>query len=45
MQVSSDTGIGDPRKATAEKGARYVETVVERYAQLVNELAEGVLYV
>ncbi len=45
QQVSTDTGIGDPRKATAEKGARYTEAVVERYAQLVSELAEGVTYI
>ena len=43
-QVSDDTGIGDPRSATAEKGGRYVEVVVERYAQLVKELCEGVRY-
>ena len=43
-QVSDDTGIGDPRSATAEKGRRYAEAVVERYAQLVKELCEGVRY-
>lgn len=45
QQVSSDTGIGNPRKATAEKGARYVGAVVECYAQLVCELVEGITYV
>lgn len=45
QQVSSDTGIGDPRKATAEKGERYTQAVVERYAQLVSELVGGVTYI
>lgn len=37
--VSADTGIGNPRAATAEKGARYVEAVSERIAQFLVELA------
>ena len=44
QQVSSDTGIGDPHSASAEKGARYTAAVVERYAQLVKELCEGIRY-
>lgn len=44
QQVTDDTGIGDPRNATAEKGRRYAGAVVERYAQLVKELCEGIGY-
>jgi creatinine amidohydrolase len=36
--VTADTGIGDPRAATAEKGARYTAAVVERIAGLLVEL-------
>jgi creatinine amidohydrolase len=38
-QVTADTGIGDPRAATAEKGARFTEAVVQRLAGLLAELA------
>ena len=37
--VSDDTGIGDPRAATAEKGRRLTHDVAERYATLLVELA------
>jgi creatinine amidohydrolase len=38
-QVSADTGTGDPRAATAEKGARYAEAVAERIAGFLVDLA------
>ena len=38
-QVTSDTGIGNPAKATAEKGAAYVDAAVERIAGFFVELA------
>lgn len=38
-QVTEDTGIGNPRRATAEKGAAYVEAAVERIAGFLTELA------
>lgn len=38
-QVTADTGIGNPAKATAEKGARYVEAAVERISSYLVELA------
>ena len=38
-QVTADTGIGNPAKATAEKGARYVEAAVNRIAGFLEELA------
>ena len=40
-QVTADTGIGDPAKASAEKGAAYVEAAVERIAELLIELARA----
>lgn len=38
-RVTSDTGVGDPSAASAEKGARYVEAVVTRIADFLTELA------
>ena len=40
-RVTADTGIGDPSRATAEKGAKYVGALVERIAELVVELASA----
>lgn len=44
QQVSEDTGIGNPRKATAEKGGRYARAVAEKYAKLFVEFAKESLY-
>jgi creatinine amidohydrolase len=38
--VTADTGIGDPRAATADKGARFVDAVCARLAQFLVELAQ-----
>jgi creatinine amidohydrolase len=38
-QVTADTGIGNPGKATADKGAAYVDAAVERVASFLVELA------
>lgn len=38
-QVTADTGIGNPAKSSAEKGARYVGAAVERIAAFLQELA------
>lgn len=38
-QVSADTGIGNPAKATAEKGRAYLEEVTEKIASYLVELA------
>jgi creatinine amidohydrolase len=40
-RVTADTGIGDPSRATAEKGARYVSAVVERVSEFLVELASA----
>jgi creatinine amidohydrolase len=38
-QVTDDTGVGDPRAATPEKGARFFAAVTERLAGFLVELA------
>jgi creatinine amidohydrolase len=37
-QVTADTGIGNPSKSTAEKGAAYVGAAVDRIAEFLVEL-------
>lgn len=44
QKVSEDTGIGNPKLATAEKGKRYAEAVAEKYAKLFKELSEDRIY-
>lgn len=44
QRVTSDTGIGNPRGATAEKGKKFAHAVAGRYAQLLYELVRGELY-
>ncbi len=38
-QVTDDTGVGDPREATADKGAAYARLVSEKIAGFLVELA------
>jgi creatinine amidohydrolase len=38
-QVTADTGIGNPKAATADKGARYASAVTSKLAELLKELA------
>lgn len=38
-RVTDDTGVGDPSRATAEKGARYADAVAIRLASYFAELA------
>lgn len=40
LQVTASTGVGDPRKATAEKGKKYFEAVTKKVAQLMEEVAK-----
>jgi creatinine amidohydrolase len=40
-QVTDDTGVGNPAAATAEKGKRYVEAVVQKLAGLFVDLAKA----
>lgn len=43
-KATSDTGIGNPALATAEKGERYVHEVVNRIAALLVDLTSNTLY-
>lgn len=38
-KVTRDTGIGNPKEATAEKGEAYFKAVAEKIAQLITEVA------
>jgi creatinine amidohydrolase len=38
-QVTADTGVGNPRAATPEKGARFLAAVAQRIAEFLVELA------
>ncbi|MBL7872856.1 MAG: creatininase family protein [Cyclobacteriaceae bacterium] len=38
-QVTADTGVGDPRQASAEKGATFFKVVTEKVAQFFVEVA------
>ncbi len=40
-EISVDTGIGNPKKSTAEKGARYVQAVIEKIGELLIDLKEA----
>lgn len=40
LRVSQDTGIGNPGKATAGKGKRYADQVVNQLSRLVTEIAQ-----
>lgn len=39
-QVTKDTGVGDPRNASAEKGQKYVKAVVEKVSKFFIEVAK-----
>jgi creatinine amidohydrolase len=38
-RVTKDTGIGDPAKATAEKGLKYLEAITDKISAFFGELA------
>ena len=38
-QVTKDTGVGDPRQASAQKGEKYFKAVTEKVAKLFEEVA------
>lgn len=40
MQVTKDTGVGDPRKATKEKGEKYFKAVTQKVALFFEEVAK-----
>ena len=39
-QITADTGVGDPRMATAEKGERYFKDVTEKLGQLMFDISK-----
>ena len=43
-KISQDTGVGDPRKATAEKGKRYAEAITDKIAKLMNDLVKQSIF-
>lgn len=43
-KVTVDTGIGDPRGATAEKGARFAGAVTDKLAEAFRQMAAEPLY-
>jgi creatinine amidohydrolase len=40
-QVTKDTGVGNPARATPQKGARYLEAVTRKIAEFLVELARA----
>ena len=40
-QISADTGVGNPKRSSADKGKRYVELVVEKLSQYFIDLAKA----
>ena len=44
QKISEDTGVGNPKKSTAEKGERFAHDLVAKYAKLFYELAKGEIY-
>jgi creatinine amidohydrolase len=39
-KVTTSTGVGDPRKATREKGEKYFKAVTEKVAQFIEEVGK-----
>lgn len=40
-EITKDTGVGDPSRATAEKGERYLEAITDEIAEFLVELASA----
>lgn len=40
-EISVDTGIGNPKKSTAEKGARYAQAVIDKISELLVGLKDA----
>ena len=43
-KISTDTGVGNPQKASADKGSRYAADVVAKLSLLFSEIAKGKIY-
>ncbi|MDR3059130.1 MAG: creatininase family protein [Prevotella sp.] len=44
MKVSQDTGVGNPKKSSAEKGKAYAEALTQKIAKLFIELVKEDIY-
>lgn len=44
-QVSYDTGIGNPSKATADKGQAFASEVIKKYSKFFNDFINNSLYI
>ncbi len=40
-KISADTGVGNPKLATAEKGEKYFKAITEKVAQLMTEISNA----
>jgi len=43
-KATEDSGVGNPKKASVEKGERYVKPIIEKLAQLFSEVGRHDLY-
>jgi len=43
-KTTKDTGVGNPRKASAEKGGRFAEVVTDKIARLMGDLVKKSIY-
>lgn len=43
-KTTTDTGVGDPRKSTAEKGRIFADVVTDKIAKLFDELVNKTIY-
>jgi Uncharacterized protein, putative amidase len=43
-KVTKDTGVGNPKKATAEKGKRYIEAVIPKITDFIVDFATKSIY-
>lgn len=43
-KTTKDSGVGSPKKASAEKGRNYIAHVVDKIATLLEEVSKGELY-
>ena len=41
---TKDTGVGNPKKSTAEKGKQYMDVVIPKIASMLNEISKKPLY-
>ena len=42
--LTRNAGVGDPRRASKEKGEQYIEVTVERIARFIKELSDAEMH-